>query len=101
LADSVGHWRKAVTEWGDLTNAAVAFVVVRAGSRIGPLAGCIVNANASGQAAQVELAAADTANARASDSPSDAYEYAVRITKAGDEITTFRGRLILGKDLFG
>ena len=74
---------------------------MRAGSQIGPLTGSIVNANASGQAAQVELAAADTASARASDSPNDAYEYAVRITKAGDVITTFRGRLILGQDLFG
>ena len=54
-----------------------------------------------GQAAHVDLAAADTASAPASDSPNGAYEYAVRITKAGDVITTFRGRLILGQDLFG
>jgi len=89
-----------VAQWGDLTNATVAFVAVRAGSRIGPLAGTIVNGNASGQAAQVELAAADTSGARPSDNQNDTYEYAVRVVKAGDEITVFRGPLLLERNLF-
>ncbi|MBI3866833.1 MAG: hypothetical protein HY290_33555 [Planctomycetia bacterium] len=86
--------------WGNLTNATVAFVALRANSQIGPLSGTIVNGNTSGQSAQLELAGADTSAAKPSENPSDAYLYAVRITKAGDEITTFRGRLILARNLF-
>jgi hypothetical protein len=89
-----------VAQWGDLTNATVAFVAVRAGSRIGPLAGTIVNGNSSAQAAQVELAAADTSGIRASDNQNDTYEYAVRVLKAADEITVFRGPLLLERNLF-
>ena len=78
-------------------------VAVKAGgNRLGPLAGSIASPNTSGQAAIVEVAAADAAGLAASQNDNDAYQYQLVITTAtmNEKITPWKGPLILSPNLF-
>lgn len=87
--------------WGDYTSAALSFVALYSdGSKIGPLAGSIINANTETQTILIPVLAANTTGLHISTNEADTYDYAVRVTKGGDSITPWKGPLVLDRNLF-